>query len=278
MQTLLQAARASDLESVQAILDRQPESIGSVNGYGFNALHEALMADTCGNVNFELIKLLVAAGCPINQRSKDGRSPLWIAAEFCPHVEIIQYLIEHGASAESLEHDTINILTCLYEPLPEIQKLLSQFTGKSIPEPPPPPKYPDQRADTATWRKTTSALKKVFAELQKHNIVALSNPSYTRDECIAECWEYHETQKNAEQWATFCFYNETGKQRARENGELNIYYGYFEEEISLQEITKLAEKIMATFNQYHFEAEWNGNPDSCIIVWLQPFYAHIQAA
>ena len=80
------AARASDLAAVQDMVQADPQAVFTTDKYGFNALHEALVADNCGNVNFELVRFLVHAGCPINQISKGEhpRSPLWIAADSAP--------------------------------------------------------------------------------------------------------------------------------------------------------------------------------------------------
>ena len=93
------AARAGDLAAVQNMVQADPQAVFTTDKYGFNALHEALVADNCGNVNFESVRFLVHAGCPINQISKGShpRSPLWIAAEFCPDTEIVQFLIDNGA-------------------------------------------------------------------------------------------------------------------------------------------------------------------------------------
>lgn len=274
------AARASDLAAVQDIVQVDPKSVFTINSYGFNALHEALIADSCGNVNFELVKFLVGAGCPINQISKGEhpRSPLWIAAEFCPDTEIVQFLIDNGADLATLESagNHKHVIDCI-DNLSEqkaVQQLLSKLTGYPLPEPPPPPKFPDQRADTVTWRKTTAAIKKAFAQLECADIIAIPNASYTVGECIAECFDRLERQPDRNRFVGYCFYTEPNKNRAREYGCLYLNYGMIGDDES--GIIELADRIVSLLRQQGFDAEWNGNPDDYINVWLQPFYAAIR--
>ncbi|MDO4433897.1 MAG: ankyrin repeat domain-containing protein [Alysiella sp.] len=274
------AARQSDLATVKQILADCPEAIFSVNSVGFNALHQALIADNCGNVNAELVRFLVEAGCPINQLSQDGRTPLWIAAEFCPDVEVVQYLIEQGADLSLLIRNGCHIVDAI-DNLSEqkvVQRLLSQLTQHPIPTPPPPPKYPDVRADTAIWRKTTAAIKKAFLQLEKsHNMIALPNASYTVDECVVECVDKRTSMANSSEFDAYCFYTEPNKDRARESGTLYLHYGLFDAENETR-LIQIAENIIATMQEHGFETEWSGQTKDCIIVWLQPFYQTFQAA
>jgi len=41
-------------------------------------------------------------------------------------------------------------------------------------------------------------------------------------------------------------------------------------------IAELAGNIVSLLQQHGFDAEWSGNPDDCINVWLQPFYAALK--
>ena len=230
------AARASDLAAVQDMVQADPQAVFTTDKYGFNALHEALVADNCGNVNFELVRFLVHAGCPINQISKGEhpRSPLWIAAEFCPDTEIVQFLIDNGADLATLESDGRHVVDCIdnLQEQKAVQHLLSTLTGHPLPEPPPPPKYPEQRTDTATWRKTTAVIKKAFARLERAGIIAIPNASYTVGECIAECFDKLEQQPDRSRFTGYCFYTEPNKNRAREFGCLYLNYGMIAEDES----------------------------------------------
>lgn len=273
------AARQSDLAAVKTILADCPEAIFQVNSNGFNALHEALAADSCGHVNGELVRFLVDSGCPINQLSQDGRTPLWIAAEFCPDVEIVRYLIEHGADLSLLVINHCHVVDVI-DGLSEqkaVQKLLSELTQHPIPTPPPPPKYPDCRAETPIWRKTTAAIKKAFLQLEKNHIIGMPNASYTVGECVAECVDKRATMTNPSAFEAYCFYTETNKELARESGRLYLHYGLFDVENETR-LRQIAENIIAIMQQQGFETEWQGQTKDCITIWLQPFYQTFQAA
>ena len=65
-----------------------------------------------------------------------------------------------------------------------------------------------------------------------------------------------------------------GFNRAREFGCLYLNYGMIAEDES--GIAELAGNIVSLLQQQGFDAEWSGNPDDCINVWLQPFYAALK--
>ena len=50
----------------------------------------------CQNGHIEIVKYLVEHGADINKRNNDGWSPLLIVC-FNGHIEIVKYLMEHGA-------------------------------------------------------------------------------------------------------------------------------------------------------------------------------------
>lgn len=278
--TLCQAARASDLAAVQALVAANPDAVHETNAYGFTPLHEAIIADNCGNINFELVKFLVQAGSPINALSKDGRSPLWLAGEFCPSVEIVQYLIDNGADLNTLaaREGCCHLVDCIDNlgGQKEVQRLLSQLSGHPLPVPPPPPKYPDQRADTAVWRKAAAAVKKAFGALEKAGIVALPNAGYTVGEGIAECFDRLDTLPDQTRFSGYCFYTEPNKDRAREYGILTLNYGMLGDDDS--GMSDLAGQIVSLLQEQGLDTEWDGNTRQCITVWLQPLYARLTAA
>lgn len=278
--SISEAARASDLAAVQAFIAANPNAVHETNTVGFTPLHQAIVADNCGNVNFELVRLLVEAGSPINALSKDGRSPLWLAGEFCPSVEIVQYLIDNGADLNTLatREGCDHLVDCIdtLDEQKEVQLLLSQLSGHPLPAPPPPPKYPDQRADTAVWRKATAAVKKAFAALEKAGIVTLPNAGYTVGEGIAECFDRWDTLPDKARFSGYCFYTEPSKGRAREFGILDLNYGMLGDDDS--GMSDLANQIVSLLQQQGFDTEWDGNTQHCITIWLQPLYAQLKAA
>lgn len=143
---ICEAARTGNLDAVRSFIAARPDAVNEADANGFTPLHQSIIADSCGNINFELVKFLVHSGAPLNALSRDGRSPLWLAAEFCPSVEIVQYLIDQGADLDTLASrpgcgHVIDGIDGIAEQK-AVQALLSRLSGHPLPVPPPPPKYP----------------------------------------------------------------------------------------------------------------------------------------
>ena len=81
------------------------------------------------------------------------------------------------------------------------------------------------------------------------------------------------SQPDRSRFTGYCFYTEPNKNRAREFGCLYLNYGMIAEDES--GIAELADNIVSLLQQQGFDAEWSGNPDDYINVWLQPFYSAI---
>lgn len=238
---------------MQGIVRVDPKSIFTINSYGFNALHEAFIADSCGNINFELVKFLVGAGCPISQINKgEHPRPLpWITAEFCSDTEIVQLLIDNGVDLATLEPagDYEHIIDCI-DNLGEqraVQQLLSKLAGYPLPKPPPLPKFPDQRADTITWRKIMTAIKKAFTQLECIDTIAISNVNYIVSECTAECFDRLKRQPDCSRFVGYCFYTELNKNCAGECGCLYLNYGMVRDDES--GVIESADRIVSLLQQ-----------------------------
>src|SRR5688500_11430515 len=87
---IFDAARAGDVESVQACLDAGADP-NAVNGYGFTALQCAAAGSDTTAVpkNLAVLKLLLDAGSPLEYVGKGGRTALYLAAEFSPRVDAV---------------------------------------------------------------------------------------------------------------------------------------------------------------------------------------------
>ncbi|KAM7534267.1 hypothetical protein Aperf_G00000107865 [Anoplocephala perfoliata] len=91
---LLEAARTNRCDILQMIIDQRRCRLDVKNNLDRTALHLAA-AQGC----FEAVKLLVEAHAPVDLPDKHGMSPMFWAA-YNDHVEIVIYLIEHGASVQ----------------------------------------------------------------------------------------------------------------------------------------------------------------------------------
>ena len=97
---IFDAARSGDVKGVQACLDAGADP-AAVDAYGFTALQQAAMGanDTEIPDNLQVLKLLIDAGSPL-EFQREGRTALYLAAEFAPSTDAVQLLIDAGARAD----------------------------------------------------------------------------------------------------------------------------------------------------------------------------------
>src|SRR3712207_278933 len=145
---LFKAIEKNNLDRVVASLT-QSIDLSKKNAYGFTALHNAIMGDTSGNSYFDIVKLLVAAGADVNQLSNDGRSPIFLAAEFCTDIELIKYLLAQGADPKIHDAFKHNIVENAWSE--DIKQFLSELTGFPLPLPQLPPKYKEKKISKLAW-------------------------------------------------------------------------------------------------------------------------------
>jgi len=89
--TLFDAARVGDVETVKTLLDKNPELIRSSDENGKTALHYAARFG-----KKDIVELLLANKADINAKNKDGRTPLHQAAERSDG-NLIELLLAHKA-------------------------------------------------------------------------------------------------------------------------------------------------------------------------------------
>lgn len=161
------AARAGDLQRVDALL-RADADPAAVNDYGFTALHCAAMGTNSAEeaAIASVIQRLIEARSPLEQPSKDGRTALYLAAEFSPSLAPVQLLVESGAKADTYygtdrsgPHIVVNAMA------PEVQEYLSALTGFPIPE--PEPDIPPVKMTASQWKEARQRIENVFIALRK---------------------------------------------------------------------------------------------------------------
>ena len=96
------AAYNGDLEKVKEIIDRDPNEINVQDSRGFTPLHLA-----SGKGHIEIVKFLLNHGADIESEIFDGETPLLIAARFAINgkYETIKTLLEHGAKVNHKDKD-----------------------------------------------------------------------------------------------------------------------------------------------------------------------------
>src|SRR5688572_18452903 len=217
---IFEAARKGEVSTLKKHLDQKPD-LSALNPYGFTALHSAAMGsnDQDQVTNLEIVKLLVEAGSPLELPSKDGRTALYLLAEFSPYVETVQWFIDAGAKPDVSDsygnHITVNAK------MEEVQELLSELTGVALEEEPEPGPEP-VKMKTSAWKTAKSDLTNVFDKLNNAGLVALQDAGYTQSDGFQDCVEVYHTRKDKDSIKGFCFYTRQDKDRAKKSSELPI--------------------------------------------------------
>ncbi len=88
------AAYKGDLKKVKEIIDRDPNEINVQDAQGFTPLHLA-----SGKGHIEIVEFLLNHGADIESEIFNGDTPLLVAARYARHgqYETIKTLLEHGA-------------------------------------------------------------------------------------------------------------------------------------------------------------------------------------
>jgi len=133
-QDIFDAARSGEIETVKAHL-KQGVDLAARNECGFTALHCAAAAGHAVDEQKSLavIDLLLKAGSPVDATSRDGRTALYLAAEFSGTVAPLKLLIQAGAKVDVRNAHGVHIV--INAQAKEVQKFLSDVTGHPIPAP-----------------------------------------------------------------------------------------------------------------------------------------------
>jgi len=97
------AAYKGDLKKVKKIIDRDPNEINVQDSRGFTPLHLA-----SGKGHIEIVEFLLNHGADTESEIFDGETPLLVAARFAINgkYETIKTLLEHGAKVNHKDKDS----------------------------------------------------------------------------------------------------------------------------------------------------------------------------
>ena len=264
-ETLFDVVKRGDMTAIEQFIQANPQSIVETNDYGETVLHNALS----NHANPEIIYYLIDNGADIQAVNHAHRAPLDVAFEFNADKEIVEYLLAKGAQLNmTAEYFIQGHLQSEYVSN-TLKALLSQITGYAIPEPKPLPKYPACTIPYAVWRKIQTRLKRAFQDLDKQGILALHHAGYTKSDGWVECHERLSQCASSHHYQACCFYTHQHSTQARHQGELYLNFGSVNDDE--HDLPIYAEKIVTTLLQYDLEAEWNGDVNQCIVIWLQPW-------
>ncbi|MDQ0035140.1 bifunctional non-homologous end joining protein LigD [Variovorax boronicumulans] len=253
---IFEAAREADVQTVRACIEAGAD-MAAVNKQGFTALQCAAMGSNQTEVepNLAVLRLLLEAGSPLEYTGTDGRTALYLAAEFAPTTDAVQLLLDAGANADVSDshgnHVTVNAM------MEEVVELLARVTGKPIPEPPPPEPDP-VKMTTAQWRAAKARIDEVFNALTKAGLVALQDAGQTQSDGFSDCAEvFRERGGKAAGVHGFCFYTRQDLNRAKSTSQLSLAF-WGAPKGADADMQRVGELIVEHFRKAGFEVRWNG--------------------
>lgn len=262
---LCSAARAADLLNVRALLagGADPRARDS---FGFTALHCAALACNRDWVAAqEVMRALLQAGAEPDAQARDGRSVLYLAAEFSPALDPVQLLVAAGANPDVCDaHGNHVVLNAL---APAVQAWLAERTGQPMPE--PELKFREVRLDGSAWRALKPRLDAVFAELGDERLLVMQDVGSTQDDGFIACSEaFEERQGDRAGIVGFCFYTRQDLNRAKRSSLLPLAFWAAPDGARIGMIG-IGQRIVEAFRRHGFSVNWNGSATQRPTVYLQ---------
>ncbi len=252
---IFDACRESNLELVKKLLTQKID-LTTFNDYGFTALHcvAAGSENTDPKINVEILKLLVEAGSKLETKSKDGRTALYLLAEFSQSITPVQYLIDQGTEVDIYDEHGYHIIENAWTE--EVQKLLSESLGVPILEE-SKPELEQMIMETKNWDKAKTDIDLVFQKLTTSGLIALQDAGYTQSDGFSDCSEIYHDHANPNSIIGFCFYTRQDLERAMNTSILMLgYWGALEGKD--KESEKIGKLIVEVFEKAGFETNWSG--------------------
>jgi bifunctional non-homologous end joining protein LigD len=266
MKDIFEAARSGEIETVKAHLNRGID-LRATNDYGFTALHCAAVA--CNTVDEEkalaVIDLLLKAGSLVEAVSKDGRTVLFLAAEFSRTVAPLEMLIRAGARVDVRNAHGAHIVT--NAGAKEVQRFLSDLTGHPIPA--SRPALLPVKLSAAEWRAAKLKIDQVFNALSLSGLVALQDAGTTQEDGFSDCAEEFRARGGLRSGLRgFCFYTRQDLNRAKRTSQLSLAF-WGAPEGAPEATTRVAQQVVDAFRKNGFVVDWNGSPSMRPTVFLQ---------
>ena len=221
--TIFEAARAGDTAAVKDFVAAGADA-AALDAHGFTALQSAAMgANSAPEADIlAVMRLLVDAGSPLECAGADGRTALYLAAEFAHTPKPVQLLIDAGAHADiSDAHGNHVIVNAMME---EVQELISRVTGRPLPEEDEPEPEPEKMS-APQWHAAKQKIDVAFAALTAAGIVTLHDAGTTQSDGFSDSSEvFHERGGEAAGLHGFCFYTRQDLNRAKRTSQLSLAF------------------------------------------------------
>lgn len=252
---IFDAAYRGDADTTRACLQGGADP-AALSEHGFTALQHAAMGANSTPVerNLAVLRLLLDAASPLEYAGADGRTALYLAAEFAPTTDAVQLLLDAGAKADiSDRHGNHIMVNAMME---DVVELLSRVTGKPIPEPPPPEAEP-VKMTPAQWRAARLRIDAVFATLGRAGVVSLHDAGYTQSDGFSDASEaFHDGGGEAAGLHGICFYTRQDLNAAKRSSRLSLAF-WGAPEGADADMLRVGDLIVETFRDAGFQVQWN---------------------
>lgn len=264
---LFDAIQDGNLDALKAQLTQQPD-LSLKDSYGFAPLHRAAMASNTHEeaAVLAMLNALIQAGAPLELTTQDGRTALYLAAEFSPTVAPLQVLVNAGANPNISDGFGNHIVTNAM--MEEVQIYLSQLTGEPLPI--APLELDDIKLSAAEWKAAKAHLDAAFEQLALAGILVLQNVGTTQEDGFADASEaLIAAQAQGKTYLGFCFYSAADLNRAKRTSKLSLAF-WGAPDGNDQSMLAVAQTIVEQLKQTPFVVDWNGSAKQRPMVYLQP--------
>ncbi|MEE1844104.1 ankyrin repeat domain-containing protein [Streptomyces sp. NPDC086796] len=262
---VFEAAHHGDVRAVRAALDAGCDVI-AVDAYGWSPLHRAAMGAEADPARAAaVLAALLDAGAPVEQPGGDGRTALYLAAEFSQSPEAVELLISRGADPDVSDghgnHVTVNAW------VPEVAALLGAAAGSAPPAPAEAEPVPERRLSRAEWRAAEKRIGAVLDGLGAVGFVALADAGTTQSDGFDDCSEAAgeragglDDPDGPDGLVGFCYYTRQDAARARRTGHLLLAF-WGAPDGSTRAMERAGGLVVGAFRGAGFRVRWNGTGD-----------------
>ncbi len=215
------AAEKADIKQIAACLEAGDDP-NQLNPYGFNSLQLVAMSEvSSADRVVQAMQLIIEAGGELEMASSDGRTALYLAAEFCTSTKPIEFLLKCGADPKAHDGGDTIVRNSRSK---KVQQLLAKVLKQSTPA--KEPKLKERRLPTAEWRAVRRRLKLAFESLNQLGLVAIQGVGQNQDEGFDDCAQEFLDRGGRKAGLTgICFSSKSDESQARETGQL--YLGFW---------------------------------------------------
>lgn len=258
------AAGEANIKQIAACLEAGDDP-NQLNPYGFNSLHLVATSEvSSADRVVQAMKLLVEAGVELETASRDGRTALYLAAEFCTSTKPIEYLLQCGADPNATNEFGISIVENSRSA--KVKNLLAKVLKQPLPA--KEPKLKERRLPTAEWREVRKRLKLAFEFLNQLGLVAIQGVGQNQDDAFDDCSQEFKDRGGRKAGLTgICFTSKSDETLARETGHL--YLGFWGAPKGAdKDVIRVGKLVVAEMEKQGLVVKWDESANERPLVLL----------